>query len=94
MFLHEAIPTWAVFFFTKQEGQLPRNMDTKGCISCITVLILDSPRSSLCSYQLIRSFFSSVMFFAFNQNLSLSVREDSDGSCFRVLVPTAIIPIL
>ena len=100
MFLHEAIPSWAVLFFTKQYGRLPKNINsqllgTKDCISCITSLrvILDSPRSSSGFYHLNGKFFSSVMFFAFNKDLNLSMLTDSNGSYFRVLVPTTIIPI-
>ena len=78
-----------------QRISIPELLDTKGCISYITGLraILDSPRSSSGSYHLIGKFFSSMMFFVFNKHLNLSMRTDSDGSCFRVLVPTAIILI-
>ena len=68
-------------------------LGTKGCISYITGLILDRLCTSSCSYHLIGNFFSSVMFFAFNKNLNLSIWTDSDGSCFCVVLTIAVIPI-
>ena len=76
-----------------QRISIPELLGTKGCIIYITGLVLDRLCTSSCSYHLIGNFFSSVMFFAFNKNLNLSMLTDSDGSHFRVLVPTAVIPI-
>ena len=78
-----------------QRISVPEVLDTKGYISSITGLrvILDRLHSSSGSYPLIGKFCSTVMFLAFNKNLNLSIWTDSDGSCFCVLVPTAIILI-
>ena len=76
-----------------QRISIPELLDTKGCISCKTGLILDSPLSSSSSYHLIGNLFGSVMFFTFKKKLNLNIQTDSDGPCFRVFVPTAIIPI-
>ena len=76
-----------------QRISIPELLGTKGCISYITGLILDRLCISSCSYHLIGNFFSSVMFFAFNKNLNLSIWTDSDGSCFCVFLTIAVIPI-
>ena len=76
-----------------QRISIPELLDTKGCISYITGLVLDRLCTSSCSYYLIGNFFNSVMFFAFDKNLNLSMLTYSNGSHFCVLVPTAVIPI-